>query len=149
VRDHRNEILRTLLGGLGAPAALAVAGWPSGAAAVALVSLAGVIAGVAIAFLVERLLDREGELSTLRALVQELEDQADAFGRERELLKHQAAVAQMESAVNAVHLDVWAGAYREGLNGGQVPPLAAVLARIEINQRANNLHRPLEPPNPT
>jgi hypothetical protein len=95
VRDHRNEILRTLLGGLGAPAALAVAGWPSGAVVVALVSLAGVIAGIAIAFLVERLLDREGELSTSRARVQELEDQADAFGRERELLKHRAAVAQM------------------------------------------------------
>ena len=64
----------------------------------------------------------------------------------RQLLERRAAAAHAEAAITAVHSEVYAGAYEEGLTTGQVPPVAAVLARIEASQRARGLDYPVKPP---
>lgn len=143
--NRRNEVLRAILGGgLGTTAGLASGlgdGWVRAA-----VGILGAVLGLLIAFAVERLLEQRAEVKVLRMRVVELE----AAGAQREQLDrlrdYQLAVAQRTAAVAAIETKVWGGAFNEALRTGHFLPVEALLARIEVEQRAQNLHIPIEPP---
>lgn len=145
LRDHRNEILRTLLGALGGGSVLAAAGWPEDLAGAAL-TLIGLSAGVLVAFVAEALLDREGEVAALRERVRELEEAAEQYAEERKLWEYQLALAQREAAVNGNSIEVWGGAYSEAMRTGHLLPVAALMARLEMTSKAKGLDEPIPKP---
>lgn len=144
---HRNDVLRTVLTGAGAAVVLAIAGWPSDFAGAAL-TVVGALAGLGLAFVIEHQLDRRTDLNDLRGRIRELEAAAENHEKLRELLEHQVAVAKRESALNANFVKVWGDAYAEARETGQLVPLEALMARMEVTQKAQGLDQPIAPPEP-
>jgi hypothetical protein len=106
LRDDRNEILRTILGGLGVAVVLAATGWPTDLIG-ALLTLLGAVAGVTLAFGVEHALDRRVDVGELQQRVRDLEAADEQHAADRRMLEYRLALAQRESAINANLVDVW------------------------------------------
>lgn len=138
--DRRNEVMRTVLSGAAVAALAAVLGGSP------LVVLIGAVVGTLIAFVVERLIDDYGELRNLRTREREFDAATTQREQERKLWEHRIVVAQRESALNAAMLKVWGDGYIEGIRTGHYPPLEALMARLEMTQKARGIDKPVPPP---
>jgi hypothetical protein len=56
---------------------------------------------------------------------------------------YRVEIAQRESAINAVRLEVYAGVHREAAEHNVIVPPAAGLARVDVHLKAENLDKPL------
>jgi hypothetical protein len=59
------------------------------------------------------------------------------------LLEHKVKVPTAEAGINAIHVKIWGGAFPEAQKTGHFLPLSAILARIEIEQKAAGLDKPI------
>jgi hypothetical protein len=111
--DRRNEVIRVLGAGVGAPLALAIAAWPHAVVVSVTIGLIGAVVGVLFAFGVEQLLDRRAELQRLRGRVTEVEAEIDNIRKLNTLLEHQTRVAQAKAGINAIWMQAYGGALQE------------------------------------
>lgn len=102
------------------------------------------VLGLALCLAVEWVLWLRAEVRRL----QDVEMEVKQMGQQVAQAEHRAAAAGMEAKINAIHLKEWADAYREAAAGHILPP-EAILARIQINQKAANVDKPLTPPDLT
>src|ERR1039458_2075474 len=137
--DRRNEVIRVVGAGLGAPLGLAIAGWPHAV----LVSGAGGVIGALLAFGAEHLFDGQAELHRLRNRVSEVEAEIENVHKLNNLLEHQTRVAQAEAGINAIWMEVYGGALQEAARTGSVLPMEALLARVQVMQKAKGLDKPI------
>jgi hypothetical protein len=144
--DRRNEVIRVMGAGMGAPLALAIAAWPHAVVVSVAIGLIGAVIGVLFAFGVERLLDGRAELRRLRSRVAEVEAEIENVRKLNELLEHQTRVAQAEAGINAIWMEIYGGALQEAAKTGSVLPMDAILARVQVTQKARGLDRPVPPP---
>jgi hypothetical protein len=145
--DRRNEILRVVGVGVGAPLALAVT-QPRSTAGVVAIGVAGAVAGVLLAFGFEHLFDWRADVKALLARITELEGRLESAQQLNRLLEHKVRITKAEADINAIHVKVWGGAFTEAQTTGHFLPLSAILARIEVEQRAAGLDKPIPPLDP-
>ena len=62
------------------------------------------------------------------------------------LLEHRAAVAKAEAGINAIHMKVFSDAFIEAQQTKNFLPVSAILARVEVMQKAQGLDRVIPPP---
>jgi hypothetical protein len=110
------------------------------------IGLIGAVSGVLFAFGVERLLDRRAELQRLRSRVTEVEAEIEKVRKLSKLLEHQTRVAQAEAGINAIWMEVYGGALQEAAKTGSVLPMDAILARVQVMEKARGLGRPIPRP---
>jgi cell division protein FtsB len=144
--DRRNEVIRVVGAGLGAPLGLAIAGWPHAVLVSVAVGLIGAVIGVLLAFGAEHLFDGQAELHRLRNRVSEVEAEIENVHKLNNLLEHQTRVAQAEAGINAIWMEVYGGALQEAARTGSVLPVEALLARVQVMQKAKGLDKPIPPP---
>lgn len=143
--DRRNELLRAVLGGgVGTALALAIAGWPDGVTQ-AIVGVAGLVVGTTLAFGVEFLLDRYANVRALQTRIDELEDDIARRAEVQRLMEHQLVVARRTATIGEVDIKIWGDAFHEAASTGRILPLAAIMARREMEMKARNLDRPIPP----
>jgi hypothetical protein len=147
--DRRNDVIRVVGAGVGAPLALAIAAWPHAVVVSVAIGLIGAVSGVLFAFGVEHLLDRRAELQRLRSRVTEVEAEIENVRKLNKLLEYQTRVAQAEAGINAIWMEVYGRALQEAAKTGSVLPMDAILARVQVMQKAKGLDRPIPPPSVT
>jgi hypothetical protein len=125
--------------------ALTLAGWPSEAALAAWIGFAGLMVGLAIAFATEYVVQLHREVRRLQGMERELRADREQRVEERRLWEHQIAVAKREAAVSAIGTEVFGGAFNEAARTGHILPLAAIMARMEVIQKARGIDKPLPP----
>lgn len=145
VRNWRVDLVRATSSGIGSVLALTLAKWPSNAAEAAWVGLGGLVVGLAAAFAVEYLLHSHRELRRLHDIERELAAEREQRAEERRLWEYQVTVAQRTAAVSEIGAEVFGGAFNEALRTGQFLPLSAIMARIEVQQKARGIDQPLPP----
>jgi hypothetical protein len=141
----RIDLVRTALSAGGGVAALAIAGWPSSAAAAAAVAALGAFLGFALALGLEWIARLRGEVVRLQRIEKQAEaerQQADAIKRHFEW---QLEVAKREKLISEVHMKVYSGAFLEA-GGIERVPFEAIMARIDAGSIAAGLNIPLERP---
>jgi hypothetical protein len=74
-----------------------------------------------------------------------LEAEREARAEERRLWSYQLAVERRRLAVSQVEVKVYSGALREVAPRGERLPLPALLARVQVEQQAQNIDKPLPP----
>jgi hypothetical protein len=142
---RRNDLIRFLSAGIGAPLALAVAGWPGGSLLPAIIALAGGIVGLLVAFFIEHALDWRAKSKSRGNQVVELERELWEAKRLQKILEHRARVAQAEAAISQIGTEVFGGAFNEALQTGHFLPVDALMARMEVMQKAKGLDKPVPP----
>lgn len=147
VRNWRVDIARLLGTAIGPVVALTIAGWPSNTAEAAWVGVGGAVVGLLVVFAAEHHLHLLSEVKRLQHAERELASEREQRVEERRLWDYQLALAQRESAINAVAVEVFGGALTEAMQTKQFLPLSAILARQEMLQTARNIDKPLPPLN--
>jgi hypothetical protein len=141
----RVDLARTAITGLGGLGALALVGWHRSGVVTASALAVGAILGLLVTLGIEWIARLRAEVVRLQGIERERDAVREQGVRLRQLLELQVQVAQREAAVNAVHMKVYSDAFIE-VGGSQRIPLDALLARIEVSTKAENLHIPLQPP---
>lgn len=141
----RLDLARTAATGLGGLAALAIAGWPRGAALTAGVAAVGATIGLLVALGVEWVGRLRREVIRLQDVERSGEAEREQAGRLRHHLEYQLQVAKREAALNGVHMKVYSDAFLE-VEGVKRIPFDAILARLDVSTRAQNLQLPIERP---
>jgi hypothetical protein len=100
----------------------------------------GGVVGLTLAFGVEYVLRLRAEVRRLHSIEQELASARTLWDQERELRDDQLALARRETAISQVEAKVWGDAFIEAQKTGRLLPLAAIMARREVEQKARNLH---------
>lgn len=90
---------------------------------------------------------RSHDVRRLRAVERDLETLKREHAAERHLWAYRLEASELRLAVSQVEVEVWGGAFNEAASG-QVLPLAAIMARLEVTLRARNIDRPLPPYRP-
>lgn len=145
--DWKLGLSRAVAGSIGSGTALVLTGPPENPGKALVVGLLGLVIGLLLAFGLEYVLRLHGEVERLQAVESELVAEKEARGRERDLLRHELAVARRALVISEVSVGVWGGAFSEAA-AGHVLPLDAILARIGAEQKAKGLDIPLPPPSP-
>lgn len=143
--DRRNDVIRAISVGICAPLALWIAGWPGHAAVTALVGLLGAIVGLFVAFFIEHVLEWRTKAHTLDKRIVELERELWESKRLHKILEHRVRVAQAEAAISAIGTEVFGGAFNEAARTGHILPIEALMARMEVMQKAKGLDKPVPP----
>jgi precorrin-6B methylase 2 len=111
------------------------------------IAAVGAIIGLGISLSIEWIARLRGEVGRLQGIEAERDAVREQGERLRQLLEFQVQVAQREAAINLVHMKVYADAFIE-VGGTQRLPADALLARIAVSTKAENLDAPLESPKP-
>lgn len=141
----RVDLMRAALSGIGGIVGLAAAGWPSDAALAAFVVALGGVLGFILARCMEYLGNQRSKLAKLEGIERQVAAEREQAAFIKEQLEWQVQVAKREAALNAVSMKVYADAFAE-VGGPQRIPFEAMLARIEVTKKAQNLHLPVPPP---
>jgi hypothetical protein len=144
--DRRNDVIRAVSAGVGAPLALAVSGWPGGTVLPASVALVGAIVGLLVGFFVEHALDWRAEARSQGQRVSELEREVEHQKKLHKILEYRTRVAQAEAGISQIGTEVFGGAFNEAQRTGHFLPVEALMARIEVEQKAKGLDKPVPPP---
>jgi hypothetical protein len=139
VRNWKTDLGRAVAGAIGT----ALAFWLTGSA---VAGIGGLVVGLAVAFAAEYILRLRSEVARLHSIESELASEKESRAEERKLREYEVFVAKRQVAIAEIELEVWGGAFREAQESGNFPSLPVILARIDVMQKAKNLHIPLPPP---
>jgi hypothetical protein len=137
------NLARVAAPGLGTIVALWARSWPDGAAEAAWTALAGAVAGLLLCVAGEHVIGLRAEARRVQGIERQLEAERAQMDLQLRQAAYRVQVAQRESAINAVWLEVYAGVYREAAEHNVIVPSPAVLARVDVNLKAKNLDKPL------
>jgi hypothetical protein len=142
VRNWQVTLGQALAGGVGTIVALTIAGWPDDAAEAAWVGLGGFLVGLALAFAGEYLLRLHADVRRLRDVDRQLEAEREQRAEERRIWSYRIEAERRRAEVAAVGTEVFGGAFNEAQATGHFLPVSALMARMQMLQKAKESINP-------